>query len=566
MARPGAPREPGRRAGLAPARRSGRGLGTGIRAARGAPGPRGPGGGPRQRPDQRGALRRPAGRGDGGRPRRLASTRPARVGAPARRRSGRDARQRGRLPEVRQGDARRRRGGVPARRARRVHGAGPAPAGPHPHPRRAVRARPAGRPRDRRGAPARAVAVRPGGTQRGPAPAAAVRGRDRPALRQRPAGGGLEAPRRRARDHRLAGLRPLLPDRRRRHRPDRPDGGALRGARVGSGQPGQPPPRHLRRRPDPARPADGAVPLAAALLPARHRPRRRVGPARGRLPRDPRPLRRRAGRLRVDDRHLSGATRGARRRSRAGDAAGRGRRHRQGVPPRPRPRRPPGAPRPARAAGQWVGGGGARPVLRSGRAPRRTAPARRGAPLRRAAVRRDAAGPHPCRGVVGRIPHEPVRQGRRGGPRTAQARRAGHPDAVGHGARRRRGRAGRRGQDRPRRRDAGALRRRRDLRADQHRADAGRLPDRVTGPARAGGQVRHRLLRRHRHRHLAVPARSGAGRHGHPLPRGQAGVDDRAAPPRRPAPDPRADPRGGRLPRAGHRDHRAPRRCLPRGG
>ena len=163
----------------------------------------------------------------------------------------------------------------------------------------------------------------------------------------------------------------------------------------------------------------------------------------------------------------------------------------------------------------------------------------------------------PGRGVVGRLPDEPVRQGRRRGARPAQARRARHPDAVGDGPRGRRGRAGRRRQDRPRRRGAGALRRRHDLRDDQRGQDARRLPDRVARPARARRQVRHRDLRRHHHRHLAVPARAGQERHDHPLPRGQAGLEDRPLPPRRPAPDPRADPRRGGLPRAGDRDDRA---------
>ncbi len=65
--------------------------------------------------------------------------------------------------------------------------------------------------------------------------------------------------------------------------------------------------------------------------------------------------------------------------------------------------------------------------------------------------------------------------------------------------------------------------------------DPRRLPDRVARPARARRQVRHRLVRRHHHRHLAVPARAGQERHDHPLPRGQAGLEDRPLPPRRPA-------------------------------
>ena len=56
-----------------------------------------------------------------------------------------------------------------------------------------------------------------------------------------------------------------------------------------------------------------------------------------------------------------------------------------------------------------------------------------------------------------------------------------------------------------------------------------RVPDRVARPARAGRQVRHRELRGHHHRHLAVPARAGQERHGHAVPRRQAGLEDRRA-------------------------------------
>ena len=75
---------------------------------------------------------------------------------------------------------------------------------------------------------------------------------------------GAAPARRRARDHRDARLPVLLPHRRRRRRPDPRHGGAGRRARLRGGQPGQLPARHLRGRPDAPRPADGAVPLAAA--------------------------------------------------------------------------------------------------------------------------------------------------------------------------------------------------------------------------------------------------------------------------------------------------------------
>ena len=125
----------------------------------------------------------------------------------------------------------------------------------------------------------------------------------------------------------------------RRRRPDPRHGGAGRGPRLGRRQPGQLPAGHLRGRPDPARPADGAVPLAAARGAARRGHRRRVGPAYRGLRADPGPVRRRAGRLRLDDGHLPGAARDPRRGGRPGHAAGRDRPDRQGVPAHPGPRR-----------------------------------------------------------------------------------------------------------------------------------------------------------------------------------------------------------------------------------
>ena len=190
---------------------------------------------------------------------------------------------------------------------------------------------------------------RPGGGRAGDA-AAALRGRAGPAGDGRHPRGAAPA-RRRARGHRAARLPVVLPHRRRRRRPDPRHGGAGRGPRLGRRQPGQLPARHLRGRPDPARPADGAVPLAAARGAARRRHRRRVGPAYRGLRADPRPVRRRAGRLRLDDGHLPGAARDPRRRRRPGHAAGRDRPDRQGVPAHPGPRRARGAARAARAAG-----------------------------------------------------------------------------------------------------------------------------------------------------------------------------------------------------------------------
>ena len=110
--------------------------------------------------------------------------------------------------------------------------------------------------------------------------------------------------------------------------------------------------------------------------------------------------------------------------------------------------------------------------------------------------------------------------------RAAQARRARHPDAVRDRARDRGGRAGRWRRRRHRRDPA---RRPGDVRADPVDPHARHVPDRVTGSARAGRQVRARDVRRHHHRHLAVPARAGEKRHGDAVPRGATGLEAAAA-------------------------------------
>ncbi|MEZ5089828.1 MAG: PHP domain-containing protein [Micropruina sp.] len=71
------------------------------------------------------------------------------------------------------------------------------------------------------------------------------------------------------------------------------------------------------------------------------------------------------------------------------------------------------------------------------------------------------------------------------GVENAQARRAGHPDAVGDGHALARS-AGRGRRDRPG--GAGALRRRGHLRHDRQVGHPGLLPDRIPGPARTGRQ------------------------------------------------------------------------------
>ena len=426
--------------------------------------------------------------------------------------------------------------------------------------------------RARQRAPARAA--RPGGGARqhpGCDAAQALRSRDRspvPRSAGRPAAGGGAAARAGAVHHRHARLRRVLPDRRRGLRPDPWAGGPGRGPRVRRGQPGQPPARHLRGRPDPAPPADGTVPHPAPGPAARHRHRRRVRPTDRGLPVDPGPVRSRAGDLRLDDGHLPGPARGPGRRRGAGSAAGRDRHDREVVPAHPGQGRASRAGRAARTACLRADLEPSRPALRPGGAARRVAPARRAAPLRGGALGRRAARSHPGRSQLARVPDEPVRQGRCRGRRSAQARRARYPDAVRDGLRA--GRSGPGGRGRrcqrgwasgrcrlPRTRHradrAGCrpVRRRSHLPDDPHRAHPRLLPDRVTRATRTGRQVRSRDLRRPDHRHLAVPARAGEVRHGHPVPAGPAEVG-RAVLPGPPAGTCAArDLRGGGVPRAG---------------
>ena len=132
---------------------------------------------------------------------------------------------------------------------------------------------------------------------------------------------------------------------------------------------------------------------------------------------DPRPLRRRAVRLRVDDGHLPGPARHPRRRRRARAAARRDRRDRQGVSRTSGPTRcgPRCATCPSCAPAALAGERPARPAVPAGRAARRAAAPHRAAPVRGAAVRPHPARPHPGRGELAGLPDEPVRQGRRRG-------------------------------------------------------------------------------------------------------------------------------------------------------
>ena len=135
---------------------------------------------------------------------------------------------------------------------------------------RAMRPRPVRRPRPGLGVPARAgrSSTRPPARRRAGGgagvAAAALRGRARPPVRSGSRSAGPGPARRRARRHRPARLRHVLPHRRRRRRPHPRDAGPGRCPRLGRRQPGQLPARHLRGRPARARAADGAVPLAAA--------------------------------------------------------------------------------------------------------------------------------------------------------------------------------------------------------------------------------------------------------------------------------------------------------------
>ena len=187
----------------------------------------------------------------------------------------------------------------------------------------------------------------------------------------------------------------------------------------------------------------------------------------------------------------------------------------------------------------------ARPAVPAGRAARRAAPARRPAPVRGAALRRHPARPHPGRGQLRRLPDEPVRQGRRRGPRPAQARRARHPDAVGDGPRGRRDQAastGSRSTSTTRRRCRSTTRRPSTLiSAAKHPR---RLPDRVAGPARAGRQVRASETFEDIITDISLfrpgPVKSDMVT---PFLEARQGWNDADLPPRRPAPDPRARPR-----------------------
>ncbi|MDQ0712332.1 DNA polymerase III alpha subunit [Streptomyces luteogriseus] len=122
-----------------------------------------------------------------------------------------------------------------------------------------------------------------------------------------------------------------------------------------------------------------------------------------------------------------------------------------------------------------------------------------------------------------------VRQGRRRGPRAAEARCAGCADAVGHGARGGGSGAGVGGEGGSGCPAAGGSG---DVPAGPVHRDARVLPDRVARSAGSGRAAPAGHVPRPRRRHLAVPARAGRRRHGAAVHRGaaRAGADPLSAP------------------------------------
>ena len=337
-------------------------------------------------------------------------------------------------------------------------------------------------------------------------------------------GAGAAAARRRAGGHRPARLPVLLPHRRRRRRPHQEHGGAGRGAGLGRRQPGHLPARHLRRRPDPLRAADGALPLPAAPPAARHRHRRRVGPPDRGLRRGSSTASAATGSACVsmmDTYRVRHAIRdvGAALGLPPGeiDAA------RQGLPAHPGQPGARRAARPARAAGQPAGleaGGGTGDldllfdlVDRLDGLPRHIALHPCGVLLSDATLLDRTPVETSCLGFpMSQFDKDDVEElgllkldvlGIRMQSAIAHAidevaRVDGETvdiDAVP--------------RDDPS-----------DLRADPQHPHARHVPDRVARAAGAGRQVRAADVRGPHHRHLAVPARAGEERHGHAVPHG----------------------------------------------
>ena len=190
----------------------------------------------------------------------------------------------------------------------------------------------------------------------------------------------------RALDDPADGLRGVLPHGR-RHRGRHPRDGDPRGvprerrrlARVL-------PAPDLRRRRAPARPRVRAVPEPDARRAAGHRRRRRVGSPRGRLRHGPVSPRRRADRLRRDDRHVPGALGGPRGGQGARPAGGRGRDGGEVVPAHLGAEPPRGDGEAARARRDQPPDGAARAAVPRGRAARRLPASHRPASVRHRAV------------------------------------------------------------------------------------------------------------------------------------------------------------------------------------
>ena len=323
-------------------------------------------------------------------------------------------------------------------------------------------------------------------------------------------GGAPRPPAPRALDDPADGLRGLLPDGR-RHRGRHQVDGDLRGVPgLGRGVARVLPDRDLRRRRAAARPRVRAVHEPDARRAARHRYRRRVGAARGRLRHGPVAPRRRAGRLRRDDRHVPRALGDPRGRQGARPARGRGRHRREGVPPHL------GAQHPARASSGCRSSGGSTSRCASSSCCSGSRNASTGSPAHRVASVRDhprdprSRGARAARAERERPPDGPGRQGRRRAARLPEARRPRRSDALVDAPRDRRDREDDGGEDRSR---PDPPRRRADVRADPRLRHARVLPDRVPGPARAPAEAPADALGRPDRRHLAVPARTGEVRH-----------------------------------------------------
>ena len=323
---------------------------------------------------------------------------------------------------------------------------------------------------------------------------------------------GARAARARAGDGRPAATARLLPGRRRRGRGHPADGGAGGVSWVGCGVAGVLRAADLRRRPGRARPRVRAVHEPLPRRAARHRRRRGGAPSAGRLRHGPGQVRRAPHRVRGDGRDVPGEDGGARGRQGAGPAARRARPHRQEPQLGTGPGRPGAGEEHAGAQGGTARRGAARAAVRHRRTHRRVPTAPGAAPVRDPAGRHPADRPYATGALGRRLPDEPVRQGRRRGAGAAQARRPGGADAVIDAACHRPRRAHPRDRLRHRRHPGP---RRADLRVGALDADHRDLPDRVTGTAGAARPAPARPVRRPHHRDLAVPSRSGEGRHGH---------------------------------------------------